>query len=224
MIRRRRPPISTSPDVGQPAPDAVGVPERHGGDVGRGRRACGAARTTAARRRRGASRTTPGRAATGPDGGRPRPGRAPAPGEMPYTAMPARTNERRAAGWARPPAELAACTATPSSAPAGSPASTRSNVASCPAVYGSAGSSATARWVKIPVSRTAGVRAAMWATRIAHVAGRGADAVHAGVDLDVHPETVGARRRRARPRRRSSSRSGSGRGPRSRRRARAAAR
>ena len=50
-----------------------------------------------------------------------------APGEMPYTAMPARTKLRRAAGWASAPAELAACT---TSGAVGIAASTASNRAS----------------------------------------------------------------------------------------------
>ena len=77
------------------------------------------------------------------------------------------------------------------------------------AVYGSAGSSATARWVNTPASRRCGARSAMRCDERRDGGRGGADAVHPGVDLEVHVdravgrsggEGVDARRRRHRRR------------------------
>ena len=70
-------------------------------------------------------------------------------------------------------------------------ASTSSKRASWPAVYGSSGSSATARWVNTPARRRRGATV-RWPRRGPARRRRGADAVHAGVDLEVDVEAVPA--------------------------------
>ena len=67
-------------------------------------------------------------------------------------AIPARTNERRAAGWANAPAEFAAWTARPIGHVGERVVESRQLLA----VNGSSGSSATARWVNTPASSPPG--------------------------------------------------------------------
>ena len=190
MIGRRRPPISTSPPCrDRPRRHAVGVPERDRRDGGVAWRARGAARRTA--------RSPAGEPL---DERHPRPERQHRPqvgGQVVDAGARrdavdrdpgAHERVRGRRGCARRAGRVGGVHDDPSSRP-GSAASTlvepRQLVGGVRVVDGS---SATARWVNMPASRSLGRAAAMRRDEVGDVGGGGADAVHPGVDLEVDVE------------------------------------
>ena len=186
-MRRRRPPSSTSPPaVGQPPRDPVGVPDGHGGDRGRPLRAVPQPVGDALAVGDLPDARTRGPSAPAPAAGRPA---RRAPGSAPRRRRPARTAPCRSGPpggpWWRPSWRRGRSAAATRARPA--PRSTASNRSRCTSVKGSAGSSATAKWVHDPLQGQ--LRPLLDGQRQLHrVVRRRAHPVHPGVDLDVDVE------------------------------------